>query len=187
MPMTEMAIRLNQAIRHISILVPLAFVLPAVFGQAVKLNARPRPLDSGNSLSLSVSSSAVSFSLIAQGTAAGSGSVTISVSTGSSGTMNIYSYFTSANSALTGQHSAVSIPSSAVLGQVTSGLPVSPTAFTQSTPFAGAAAGLELASARVMGAGSNYSYTLNFEINLTGLTIPADTYTGTLIIQAQEM
>jgi hypothetical protein len=183
------ALQFNSMVRRIAILAPLALFLPSAFSQAIKIAAKPRPQDSGGSLSLSVSSSAVAFTLIAQGLASGSSAVTVSGSTGSgsSGTLHIYGYFASATSALTGEHSGVSIPSSAVLGQVASGISASPTAFTQSTPLSGSAAGLQLVSVPMSQANTNYSFTLNLEMNLIGLVIPADTYTGTLTIQAQEM
>jgi hypothetical protein len=189
---TKITMQLDRAIRHIVILMPLVFPLPSAFSQVVKLTSKPRPQASGNSLSLTASPASVSFSLVSQGTATGSGSVSITVTTDFSKemTVNIYGFFASATSALKGQKSGALIPSSAVLGQVPHGLPSSFTPFTQSAPFGGAGAGLELVSTPVSEATDpselpGVALMLNLEINLGGHVLPADTYTGTLTIQAQ--
>jgi hypothetical protein len=104
----------------------------------------------------------------------------------------VYAYFASTN-ALTGTASGVNIPSSAFSiadtgagsgGAGTSG------ALVNTVAYGGALAGLKLANVPITGANKNASRTdaMTFNIDLsTGALpqIPADTYTGTLNIQAQ--
>jgi hypothetical protein len=105
-------------------------------------------------------------------------------------TINVYGYFTSANAALSGGSPIVNIPSSEVLGQVTTGIPTSYTAFTQSNPFGGAGASLELVSQSffIISGGSSRTDPLQLEIDLTSQPqLPAGAYSGTLYIQAQSL
>lgn len=106
--------------------------------------------------------------------------------------VSLYGYFTSATSALTdGATTPDNIPTANVFGQVANGLPTAYTAFTQTTPFGGAGAGLKLASTAIT-TGTNSATTqhntLNLRINLTTLKqLPAGTYTGTLYLVAQAL
>ncbi len=102
-------------------------------------------------------------------------------------TMSLYGYFASSTAALTGNASSAMIPSSAITGQMTTGLPSSYTPFTQTNPVGDATSSLKLFSQTIAGSGAgNRTDALNLIIDLTSLPqLPADTYTGTLIIQAQ--
>jgi len=176
-----------------AVFVSLALVPPAAtLGQAVKITHKmATPEAGGGFLAVSASPSAVSFNLVAKGSATGNNPV--SVTTGWTGLMNdtihLYAYFTSASAALTGNLSGDLIPTSCVLGKMTTGLPTSNTAFTQTGPFGGAGNSLELFSQTVAGNGLSFrTDALSLTIDLTSLpTLPADTYTGTLIIEAQAL
>jgi hypothetical protein len=161
--------------------------------QAVRVHplarAKPELVISGT-LSLSASPSAVNFTLVHNGTATGSSGVTITTTFNGIGigtTMDLYAFFASPTNALSdGRTPADLIPSSAVLGQVTTGLPTSYTAFTQTTPFNSAACGLHLYDETdTINLGVTRTDVLNLEINLSGVpTLPAGTYTGTITLQA---
>jgi hypothetical protein len=163
------------------------------FAQAVRIHplahAKPELVISGT-LSLSATPAAVNFTLVHSGTAPGSSGVTITTTFSGLGigtTMDLYAYFASPTSALTDGHSPADlIPSSAVLGQVTTGLPTAYTAFTQTTPFNAAACGLHLYDATSsFNTGTTRTDVLNLEINLSGVpTLPAGAYTGTITLQA---
>jgi hypothetical protein len=70
---------------------------------------------------------------------------------------------------------------------MTTGLPTSYTAFTQTCPFGVAGASLQLFSETVTGSDTgNRTDALSLMLDLSSLReLPADTYTGTLIIEAQ--
>ena len=109
--------------------------------------------------------------------------------------VGVYAYFASNTSALTGAASGSTIPSAAFSiadagagsgGAGTSG------ALTNTVAFGGATAGLRLANVGITGANMNASRTdsMTFNIDLSGGALPqlpADTYTGTLNIQAQAL
>ena len=103
-------------------------------------------------------------------------------------------HFASATAALTGTGSSpATIPTSEVLGQVTTGTPATYTAFTQ-TPATGAlgtaGASLVLFTQGITGTNraASRNDNLNLQINLTSQPqLPADTYTGTLNLQAQAL
>lgn len=173
-----------------------ALCAAAAAAQAVRVGpVRPRPATSVSSLSISVTPSDVSFQLVSKGVATGSVPVEITTSWGGTlclltCTINVYGYFTSANAALSGGSPIVNIPSSEVLGQVTTGIPTSYTAFTQSNPFGGAGASLELVSQSffIISGGSSRTDPLQLEIDLTNQPqLPAGSYSGTLYIQAQSL
>jgi hypothetical protein len=164
--------------------------------QAVRVGAaRPTPATAVSSLSISVTPSNVSFQLVSDGVATGSAPVEITTSWGGSlclftCTINVYGYFASASAALSGGSPVVDIPSSAVLGEVTTGVPTTYTAFTQSNPLGGAGASLELVSQSffILSGNSSRTDALRLEIDLTGQSrIPAGSYSGTLYIQAQSL
>ena len=173
-----------------------ALTSAAAGAQAVRVGAvKPTPDTAVGSLSLSATPASVSFNLVANGVAPGSGAVEITTTWGGSlclftCTINVYGYFSSANAALSGGAPIVDIPSSEVLGQVPSGTPTSYTSFTQSSPFGGAGASLQLfqQSFFLYAGGSNRTDALNLEIDLTSQPqLPAGTYTGTLFIEAQSL
>jgi hypothetical protein len=163
------------------------------FAQAVRIHplarAKTEVVISGT-LTLSATPAAVSFTLVHSGIAPGSAGVTITTTFSGIGfgtTTDLYAYFASATTALTdGRSPANLIPSSAVLGQVTTGLPTSYTPFTQTTPFNGAASGLHLYDETdTLNFGTTRTDVLNLEINLSTVpTLPAGTYTGTITLQA---
>ncbi len=170
----------------------LALSFPATMvGQAIKVI--PKGMTSNtdmSTLSVSASPSQVSFNLVSRGTTSGNSPVSITTTwTGlsSGGTVNLYGYFISVSAALTGSLSTAAIPSSAISGQMTTGLPTSYTAFTQTNPLGGAGASLKLFSAGTGSGSGSRTDALNLTIDLSSLPeLPADTYTGTLVIQAQE-
>lgn len=106
--------------------------------------------------------------------------------------VSLYGYFTSATAALSDTATTPDkIPTANVLGQVANGLPTTYTAFTQTTPFGGAGAGLKLASTAIT-TGTNSAATqnnpLDIKIDLTTLKqLPAGAYTGTLYLVAQAL
>lgn len=100
--------------------------------------------------------------------------------------ISVYGYFSSASSALAHTLSAGStdIPSSRVEVSVNGG---SLLAFDQTTPFGAANAGRELFQ-QTLTLGTLVGLrvdTLNLNVNLSGYTLPADAYLGTLRVRAQ--
>ena len=168
----------------------------AVDGQAYRvrpLTPRPTPqLTLGGTISVIATPASVNFSLVRNGTAPGSSGVTITTTwdvIGLEPTLNLYGYFTSSTAALSdGRASPDLIPSSAVLGQMTTGVPTSYTPFTQTTPFGGGGSGLTLLNTVLPGVieiSGSRTDVLNLEINLAGVpSLPAGAYSGVLTIQA---
>jgi hypothetical protein len=110
------------------------------------------------------------------------------------GTLSLYGYFSSSTAALTdGRTIPNDIPTSAVFGQVTTGSPTTFTAFTSSTAVGPAGAGLLLFTATTLSSTGCSPFgaicrtdSLNLKITLTSLPqLPAGSYNGTLILQAQ--
>lgn len=168
-------------------------------GQAIRV-ARSQavsPDTAVGSMTVTASPSSVSFRLVSRGVAPGSSAVNITTTWGGSlcllsCTINLYAYFSGANAALSGGGSpAVSIPASAVLGQVPTGSPTSFTAFTQSNPLGGGAGASLLLfqqSFFLITGGGSRTDSLSLEINLASQPqLPAGSYTGTLYIQAQSL
>jgi hypothetical protein len=152
--------------------------------QTIALNANLT-----ESLTLSLSASGVNFTLAA-GSATNAGSTNITATTAwtlkpGRTAVGVYAYFASAAAALT--DGVDNIPSSAFFISDNGG---ASTALTNTVPFGGANAGYQMANVAITGANKNSSRTdvMAFNINLTGGTLPqlpANTYTGTLNIQAQ--
>ena len=168
----------------------LYFRTPEVAAQAVRVGlggAKPAAT-LGGSVTLTAAPAFVSFRLISKGVATSSAGVGVTTTwTGLSRLckLNLYGYFSSAGAALTDGSPATNIPTSAVLGQMSMGLPTAYTPFTQSNPIAGASL-LLYCELFMMGANGSRTDTLNLEINLEDLPqLPAGTYTGTLYLQAQ--
>ena len=162
-----------------------AVTLQATLGESLTVSAAP------------TSGSQVNFALVAGGTATGSAPVAMTTSwvmKGSRSSVTLTGYFASAAQAMSGTASpTVYIPTSEILGQVTTGAPATFTAFTQ-TPGTGAlgtaGASLVLFTQAISGTNraSSRNDNLNLEINLTAQPqLPADTYTGTLNLQAQAL
>jgi hypothetical protein len=150
-------------------------------------------------LTVSAAPTSVSFALVKGGTAAASAPIVITTTlygVSALSSLTLYGYFSSSSAALTdGDATPDNIPSSAVLGQVPTGTPTSYTPFTQSDAVGTAGATLQLFStASLLSLGCLpvtavcRSDSLNLEISLAGLPqLPAGTYNGTLILQAQAL
>jgi hypothetical protein len=182
-------------------LIPFCIANPAI-SQALRVQAKPmrvRPelLCVLCSLTVTATPGLVSFTLVKGGVALGSAPVVITTTLNGVSLLNsvsLYGYFSTAAAALTdGAATPDNIPSSAVLGQDTSGSPTSYTAFTQSQPVGTPGASLLIyttTSFLTLGCApttaSCRTDSLNLEINLSALPqLPAGTYTGTLILVAQ--
>ncbi|MFZ0392778.1 MAG: hypothetical protein WCF17_08550 [Terracidiphilus sp.] len=147
-----------------------------------------------NSLSVSVSPSLVNFTLVSNGVAKASSAIDVTTSWAKTTcsptcTVTLYGYFTSSTSALSSATGG-NIPSSAVLGEVTTGTPTSYTPFTQTGPFGGFGASLLLFSDTISSNAKKTTRTdaLSLEIELSGQPqMPAGSYTGILNIQAQTL
>ena len=183
---------LNLRFRFAVVFAFTLLTMPAVTrGQTWKVTSRRvTPAIGTGSLLVSVSPSAMTFNLVSAKAAAGSGAISITTTWSGStvgSSMSLYGYFASSTAALAGSASAAAIPSSAVLGQMTTGLPTGFTAFTQTNPVGGGAASLKLFTQTITGSGDgSRTDALSMTIDLTSVPqLPADTYTGTLTIQAQ--
>ena len=145
-------------------------------------------------VSVSVTPATMSFTLVPGGNAVGAGSLSITTSwilaTGRANFV-LDAYFTTAASALsTAGPPVVNIPSSEVLGQMTTGTPSTYTAFTQTAALGGASAGLTLYTVPLTTSNRSggRTDTMTLEINLSGTPqIPAAVYTGTMFLQAQAL
>jgi sarcosine oxidase gamma subunit len=146
------------------------------------------------SLTVTVNSGNVVNFALAPNTAVNAGSATTSVTTAwvlkpGRTAVAVWAYFGSAPSALVHQTAGnvVDIPSSAVKIQVGGAGPFN--ALTAVSPFNAAASGLQIgASIAITGVNKNSSRTdtLAYQIDTTVVPqLPADTYIGTLNIQAQ--
>ena len=171
--------------------IAFALTLP-VRGQSMRVApTRLRPqATTGDALSLTASPSAVSFTLQHGATAAGSAGVVITTSYAGIAlffSLNLYGYFASSAAALSGGTPVAYIPSSCVLGQVSTGSPTTYTAFTSTGPFGGGGASLQLyANGPAIAVNGSRTDTLNLEINLASLPqLPAATYTGIITLEAQ--
>ncbi|HTV81426.1 MAG TPA: hypothetical protein VME18_02155 [Acidobacteriaceae bacterium] len=182
--------------RSLALFAVLAASCALGWGQAIKVRSRelePLAPIGGGALTVSASPATVDFTLVSKGTAQGSSGVTVTTTwdeTGGGAEVSLYAWLGSSTAALSNEDSSTYvIPSSAVLGQMTTGSPTSYTAFTQTTPGGIAGAGLTLLN-DVSVSESRYgsdsrSDVLNLEINLSGMpALPAGTYTGTLTLQA---
>lgn len=187
--------------KHAVFLCWMLLLLPGSFAAAQAIHvARPTAVITPDlavkSLSITVSPSSVSFQLQAGKTAVGNTTLNITTTWGGVTnckitkicTINLYGYFSSATAALSGGSPVVQIPTSEVLGEMTTGLPTTYTAFTQSGPFGGSGASLELYSTQMtaMTKGGSRTDPLSLEINLASQPqLPAGTYTGTLLLIAE--
>lgn len=152
-----------------------------------------------NFITLSLSGGSVNWSILTgnsliPGSASNPGSNIISLtstwSLSPAQTLALYAYFSSSTAALVHSSSicttgCLDIPSSAVEIKLNAGALA---AVNQTGAFGAAGASLGLFSLKITGANKNSSRTdqLSFNINLSGLPqLPADSYTGTLFLQAQ--
>jgi hypothetical protein len=141
-----------------------------------------------DSITVSLSSNAVNFTLTA-GSASNLGSTGVTATTTwllrpNVGSLKVYAFFSSSTAALT-DGAGNNIPS--VDFQISNNAgPFN--GLTNTVPFGGATAGLQLSSTAILGNNKSGSRTdnMNFNINLVPLpSLPAGVYTGTLTIQAQ--
>lgn len=141
-----------------------------------------------DSITVTLSASAVNFNLTA-GSASNPGSTSITATTTwllrpNVASLKVYAFFANSASALS-DGAGDNIPSADFQISDNGG---AFTPLTNTVPFGGANAGLQLSSTPILG--NNKTGTrndvMNFNINLAPLTnLPAATYTGTLTIQAQ--
>jgi hypothetical protein len=167
-------------------------VTSAVPAQAQVRNSGASPIALqavlSDSISVNLSGNAVNFNLVG-GSANNPGSTSITATTTwilkpSVGSLKLYAFFSSSTSALT-DGAGNNIPSADFQLSDNAG---AFTALTNTVPFGGANAGLQVSSTPILG--NNKSGTrndvMNFNINLAPLpNLPAGVYTGTLTIQAQ--
>jgi hypothetical protein len=174
----------------------MALVLAVI---AITIPAHAQVLNSGastitlqavlsQSFTLTLSANAVNFNLTA-GSGSNPGSTSITATTAwtlrpSVNSAKVYAFFSNSASALT-DGAGNNIPSADFQISNNGG---AFTALTNTVPFGGANAGLQLSSTPILGNNRTGSHTdvMNFNINLTPLPqLPAGAYTGTLTIQAQ--
>ena len=145
-------------------------------------------LSYAKALTVTLSGNAVNFPMTA-GSVNNPGSTSITATTVCGGcvfrTVNVYAYFNNAASALT--QAGFNIPSSAF--QISNNGSAFQ-ALTNTVPFGGAGAGIQLSSFFVFFGpfGSTHNDAMNFNIDLSGgilPSLPPGTYVGTLTIQAQ--
>ena len=169
----------------------LAGVTTTLQSQAIRVlppRAKPNSLFNNSSITLGASPASIALQLVAgsQTTSTTPIDVKLILLNPLLTTVNLYAFFGSATSALTGSASLAAIPSSAVYGAMPSSLAVSFTAFTQTDPFNGAASGLHLLSLTGLSLAINLDKPLTIRIDLSGVPqLPADTYIGTMYLQAQ--
>ena len=140
------------------------------------------------SISVTLSGNAVNFSLVA-GSANNPGSTSITATTAwtlkpSVGSLKVYAFFSTSTAALT-DGAGTNIPSADFQISVNAGAFA---ALSNTVPFGGANAGLQLSSTPILGNNKigTRNDVMNFNINLTALpNLPANAYTGMLTIQAQ--
>lgn len=173
----------------------LAVIVPSAASALVLSNTVNVNLNAvlAQTLTVSITSgSTVNFALVNGTTADGDVPAVISTSwnlnPGQTGAVTLYGYFTTPAQALT-DAGGDNIPTSMVLGRMTTGTPTSYTAFTQTNPVGPAGGGLALFSENITGGNKikTRSDNLDLRIDLTGQTYPADTYTGTVHIQARAL
>ena len=129
----------------------------------------------------------VNFALLNGAVATGSTPITITTTWDvppSVGNLTLYAFFSAPAAALS-NGAGNNIASSRVLGSVNGGA-FAP--FTGISPFA-AGSSLQIFTFRVLGLNrrGTRNDTLNLQIDLTGAVLPAGTYSGTLLIQAQAL
>jgi hypothetical protein len=140
------------------------------------------------SLSVTAAPALVNFNLLPAG-GVSNGSVPVSVTTTwvlttLIGTVKLYGYFASPVTALT-DGAGDNIASSRVLGSVNGG---AYSAFTGNSPF-NAGSSLQLFNQFIFIFNTNSTRTdsLALQLNTTGVLLPAGTYSGLLVIQAQAL
>ena len=129
----------------------------------------------------------VNFALVPNGPANGSAAVTITTSWALVKTrtsVKLYAYFASANALNDG--AGDNIPNTSVSGKINGG---ASTVFNTGTPYGGNF-GMTVFNQVITAANANSSHgpdNIALTIDTTGLGLPAGTYTGTLILEAQAL
>ena len=196
-----MSLRIRGAKRSSRLVLPIMLIAFCLLGSRAALaqitsSATGIALSASlsESLTLSATPSSVTFTLVKGGTANGSSAVAITttwVLLPSRANLVLYSYFASSTAALTdGNATPNNIPTSAVLGTMTSGTPTTATAYTQSNAVGPSNAGLLLFTVPLTSSNREGTRTdnLTLQISLASLPqLPAGTYTGTLTLQAQAL
>lgn len=185
-----MSLRKKFGLRLAALTMLLLSVAGTSGAQVLNSAARPIALNAvlTDSLTLTLSANAVNFTL-ASGSANNPGSTSITATTAwtlkpSVGDVKVYAFFANSASALN-DGAGDNIPSADFQISDNGGAFA---ALTNTVPFGGANAGLQLSSTKVIGTNKTGTHNdvMNFNINLTPLpNLPAGTYTGTLTIQAQ--
>ena len=193
----EGAGRLVRSVRTLGftlgVLAPLLVAAPANAQLLSTLRNVTLNATTSSSLSIAIpSGSSMNFTLlqgaIANGSTAAAITSTWNVNPGKTGTISLFGYFSTPAAALIG--SVANIASTYVEGRVTTGSPVTYTAFTQTNPVGPAGGSLMLFSETITGVNKSKTRTdnLNIRINLTSSpALPADNYVGTLHIQARAL
>jgi hypothetical protein len=145
-------------------------------------------------LTISASPATVNFALVSGAAATGSAPVVIQTSwllLPTRANVKLFAWFATPAAALTDAATTPNnIPSTEVLGQMTSGTPTTFTAFTQSNTLGAANGGLLLFTQALTATNraATRSDNLNLKIDLTAQPqLPAGSFTGTLNIQAQAL
>jgi hypothetical protein len=139
------------------------------------------------SVTIAAGPGTVNFTLVPNGPAAGSAPVTVTTSWALLKTrtsVKLYGYFASANALNDG--AGDNIPNTSVKASVNGG---ALTAFNTGTPYGGNF-GMTFFNQAITAANANSSHgpdSIALTIDTTGLALPAGTYTGTLIIEAQAL
>jgi hypothetical protein len=168
------------------------FASAGVYSSAQVRNSAVQPIALNavlnDSVSVNLSANAVNFGLI-PGSANNAGSTSITATTTwllkpNIGFVSTYAFFSSSASALS-DGAGNNIPSADFQISDNGG---AYQALTNTVPFGGANAGLRISSTLILGNNKKGSHTdvMTFNINLSSVpSLPANTYTGTLTIQAQ--
>lgn len=171
------------------VFVAMTFAASMASAQALNSAAQPIQLNAvlTESLSVALSSGAVNFNLVA-GSANNPGLTNVTATTSwvlapGRTAVKVYAYFANSAAALT--DGTDNIPSADFTISVGGGAAA---ALTNTVAFGGNNAGLQLSNTAISNANrtSNHADAMAFNINLSTLPqLPANTYTGTLNIQAQ--
>lgn len=166
--------------------------LPTAFGQITSAAAGVGLTATlTQTLTVTATPGAITFALVPGTVSAASAPVSVVttwVVNSTVSSVELDGYFASAAGALTdGGGTPVLIPSSEVLGQVTTGTPTTFSAFTGTGALGPAGAGLVLFTQGINNTNRSATRTdsLDLEIDLTGTPqLPAGVYTGTVTVQA---
>jgi hypothetical protein len=182
--------KLSAKTRTFALVVMLTMTWVSASAQAVNSGAQSIALNAtlSESVSLTLSANAVNFNLTAS-SANNPGSTSVTATTTwtlrpNRGSLSVYAFFANSASALS-DGAGNNIPSADF--QISDN-GAAFLALTNTVPFGGANAGLQLANVRILGNNKQGSRTdtMDFNIDLGTLpSLPAGVYSGTLTIQVQ--